>query len=190
MWAIDHVFPTRIVFEPDLYLDLEQRIRFWTLFCVSPTCIDAVVHVNPRWDKLREVLVVSPWLRGDPQFWFTIRDVIIYFMQWRDFSETRWGDVGHSGRLWIRSVYVGVEALVDFALASTEIHNKHLLGGYRGLDYECRKYLAIVCFGTFPAESFIVSMLEDDRFFKFGPLLWDDIQSETDYVLALPQVCF
>ena len=97
-------------------------------------------------DKVREVLVVSPWLRGDPQFWFTIQDVIIYFMQWRDFSETRWGDVGHSGRLWIRSVYVGVEALVDFALASTEIHNKHLLGGYRGLDYECRNLLAIVCF--------------------------------------------
>ena len=24
MWAIDHVFPNRIVFEPDLYLDLEQ----------------------------------------------------------------------------------------------------------------------------------------------------------------------
>ena len=89
IWAIDHAFPSRIVFEPDLFLNLEDRKAFWTLFCASPNCLDAVMHVNPRWDNVRKVLVVSAWLKGDPILFLKIRDVLVYLMQWRNFSETR-----------------------------------------------------------------------------------------------------
>ena len=66
------------------------------------------------------------------------------------------------------------------------MHNKHYLGGYSRLCLDCRRYLAVVIFATVPVESFIVGMLEDDRFFKFAGILRDKVQEQIAYVETMP----
>ena len=147
------------------YLNSTEKM-FWAMLCVDEKYLATVLWVNPRWDRIRNVLQVSRALEALVDWFGLIRVVVIYFMRWIHFSETRWGVVGGSGRRWASSELVGIGYLAKYVVDSdaTAFHNKHFVGGYLRSDFAARKYLAISMILVFPCEAFVLMMFKDDRF--------------------------
>ena len=102
--------------EPDNLADLEW---LWIFLDVAPTDLPLFLKVNPLWDgqKLR----VNATLLNDPDCINALTTVIHYCLKWCDFSDTRWTKVGLCGRLYVRSVLIGVDGLVDLAMKSDAV---------------------------------------------------------------------
>ena len=97
--------------EPDSLADLEY---LWTFLDVAPTDLALFLKVNPLWDGRN--LRVNAALLDDAGCVEPLTTVIHYCLKWCDFSDTRWTKVGLCGRLYLRSVLIGVDGLVDLAM--------------------------------------------------------------------------
>ena len=92
---------------------------------------------------------------------------ISYLLHWSAFSETRWANVGRSGRLFARSLAGGLEPLWDICMEDDNISHWHL-GGFKKATSDVRQYLFVAAFSALPAESVLLEVLQDDRFFGSG----------------------
>ena len=113
--------------------------HLWTLLDVDPTHIELFLRVNPSWDG--SILHVSSSLLGTDDHIRAITTVVRYCMRWSDFSETRWTKVGEVGRLYLRSLLVGVDGLVKMAEANDAISKWHLNGYSKRSSPSVRLYL-------------------------------------------------
>ena len=174
----------RVVFDrhpPDNIEDLEH---FWTCLDVEPKILDLVVRVNPFWDGQR--LRVSASLADEPDAINMVTTVVRYCMHWVDFSDTRWCKVGQCGRLYLRSLMVGIDHLVQLAVANDAVSKWHLNGYMKFGSVSAKTYLAVAACAGRPSESFLLELLEDDRFLIHHARYWQVLADEHLYLLSLP----
>ena len=104
-----------VVFDRADPLDSEELAQLWTALDVEPKVIDLFIKVNPKWDG--QSLKVSEALLHDPDPIGAITSVVHYCLRCCDFSDTRWCKVGLCARYYMRALLVGVDRIVDMALA-------------------------------------------------------------------------
>ena len=118
---------TSVSFDRDDPHDIADLEQFWSFLDVEPSMMGLVVNVNPLWDGRR--LRVSKALASIPDGVQRVTTVIHYMMRWVDFSETRWCKVGESGRLYLRSLLIGIDEMVRITVGNDAVSKWHL-GGY------------------------------------------------------------
>ena len=164
--------------------DLPELEQFWSFLDVEPSMLGLVVNVNPLWDGRR--LRVSSALADAPDGVQRVTTVIHYMMRWVDFSETRWCKVGQSGRLYLRSLLIGIDQIVRITVRNDAISKWHLGGYQRRSTTEVRTYLCVAACAGRPSESLLLQLMEDDRFLLHHESLWQFVTDEFQYLLALP----
>ena len=171
--------------DPDSVADVEH---FWSFLDVEPQVLGLMVKVNPFWDGQR--LRVSAALAGEEGSINSVKTVIQYSLKWCDFSDTRWTKVGLCGRLYMRSLLVGVDAIVNITCKNCGVSKWHL-GGYnkRSLG-PVRTYLCVAGCAGRPSESLLFDIMEDDRFLIHHEHCWQTVQDELQYLLATPPLFY
>jgi hypothetical protein len=160
---------------------------YFELMGVPPQLIDALITIQPRWDMELQLLYVSIDLKRDPDYKVKVRDAILFFMTWRNWSETRWAAVGNSGRLFMLSIGVGLEHIVQLILAGKDSSNdKYHMGGFRRCTPAIKRLFAICCFATYPVERFSLALLKDDRFLRNARTLRDGMVQKARFITAIP----
>jgi hypothetical protein len=175
------------VFYEDAAASIQERGLFWTALGVPAPLLEFVLSVDPRWDPDRELLLVRMCLQDTANAVDTVEGVVSYFLQWRNWSDTRWAGVGVAARHFIGSLCVGVESLVALVDREGVNNEKFYLGASRRrMSTSVKKYVAIAALACYPLEGFTLSLLEDDRFLLQAAELHDDIKVEAEYVGNLP----
>ena len=148
----------------------EQRRNFWLLLGVDHKILPEVLAVDPRWDSSQGRLLLNPDLQLKPGWRDSAESVIMYFLRWRGFSETRWAGVGPCCRMFIASMYVGLDKLVKLVYDRPGL-STYYLGGFGKLGHQGRLYMTIAAVACKPVESVNLEVMQDDRFLKRGCLI-------------------
>lgn len=78
-----------------------------------------------------QCLMVAGSLQGQADAHNKIRSVILYCLQWQNWSDTRWMKFNKSAQLYLRSKAVGIDYLVDMVMrAEGSTNDKHYIHGY------------------------------------------------------------
>jgi hypothetical protein len=179
-------FLTKHMHYSDHHNDFAERGLFWTALGVPASMLDTVLEVDPRWDFELKILRVNGALEADPQGLKKVVGIMLFCLQWRNWSETRWAGVGVAARRLILSLSVGLETLVKMVMQSGGSSNdKYHLGGFKRCSPKVKLYVAIASLALYPVEGFSISLLEDDRFLLRAPTLWEDILEELQYVSSM-----
>ena len=131
--ALDDVIRLRVVFQDD-DVPIAERISYWQILGVmEQRFLDAVVDVSPRFDFERKIMCVRASLADDDDQEDKIRGCVHYFLQWTNWSDTRWLGMSRSGRSWMRSRSVGLDELVGLTGIdeNEDCNDDYWLGGYK-----------------------------------------------------------
>ena len=153
---------------------------------VAPDILERVLEVHPRWDPKEEKLRVKRSLlfaEHGPQ---KIADVIETMLSFRNFSDTRWGQVGPCARQFMLGLSIGLPHLVSlvdrFGCNNDRVH---LTAARSHMTAEVRLYLALACVSAYPAETFLGRMMHDDRLLLHAGRCWSDMMEEVAFVEGL-----
>ena len=135
---------------------------FWQALDVEPHMCEIFAQLDPVWDGVN--FCVSQEYETKAGGIDDILGCISYLLHWSAFSETRWANVGRSGRLFARSLAGGLEPLWDICMEDDNISHWHL-GGFKKATSDVRQYLFVAAFSALPAEAVLLEVLQDDRFF-------------------------
>jgi len=166
-------------------LPWETRKQFFTAMGVASDMLENFERVNPWWDTVSKTLFVNPDLKNDPDGQKRVEQLLLYAATWSDFSETRFGAIGSCGRAWVLSQALGLDSLANLTLQDPAVIKFFLRGYGTHCTEKVRRWLAIASLAFYPAESMMMSLLEDDRFYKRANELWADISVEHEYVNQL-----
>ena len=167
----------------------EVRSKYWMSLGVDPEMLNVFQEVNPRWDAATKTLHVMPGLTATEEGKAKILQILQYCDSWQNFSDTRFGGVGPASRRWLISQSVGLDGLVDLVFEDARITTYHL-NGYKRCKESVRRWMSIGSLACWPPESFIASLLEDDRFYRRAGELWEDIKTEVECVCSLDDSIF
>lgn len=131
-----------VAFDCPAPTNVEDVESLWSFLDVAPSHLDLCVRVTPMWDGRR--LRVSAALQSDVGAIQAVTPCIKSCMHWVDFSETRRTKVGQCGRLFLRSMFVGIENVAQLASHNDVLFKWHLNGFCRKSPGPVRMYLAIV----------------------------------------------
>ena len=186
--SVPEFIMTSVLFDrPDPTNESEVE-HLWALLDVDPSHLELFVQVNPVWDG--KVLHVSSSLLTSPDAIGAVTTVVRYCLKWIDFSETRWAKVGQAGRLYLRSLLVGVDGVVRLTVQNDAICKWHLAGYQKKGTPAVRLYLATAALAGRPSESNLIDLLEDDRFLLRSDHCWKTLEHELQYILTTPQFCY
>lgn len=133
---------------------------FWRSLGVGSDLVDEFAEADILWDGTY-LNVNNGWER-DRRGLERVAALVLYSLQWVSFSLTRWVKVGHSARLFFRSLACGVEGLVELCRQDTAVSMYHMNGFSRAKESE-RLNLAVAAFCSNPCETWLAEVMSADR---------------------------
>ena len=167
---------------PACVADIEH---FWASLDVKKEFLPLFVEVDPSWTGGRLHVSASVLAKSDAIA--TVTTIIHYCLKWVDFSDTRWTKVGQCGRLYLRSLAIGVDGIVKIAQQSDAICGWHLNGYGRKCTAPVRRYLAVAACAGRPSETLLLDFMRDDWFLKHCDQNWETLTDEHLLILDTPQ---
>ena len=158
--------------------------HLWSFLEVDDTALELFVLVNPYWDG--KVLHVSAALLSGDDPIGAVTTLVRYCLRFVDFSETRWTKVGEAGRLYLRSLLVGIDGLVKLTEENDAVCRWHLAGYFKRSSKPVRVYLAVAAVASRPSESMLLDLMKDDRFLKKADHCKQILSDELSYLLNAP----
>jgi hypothetical protein len=160
-------------------------ITFWEFLGVSPGWIQLFAAADPVWNGRR--LLVSKEMGQSSESLAKVKVLVLYCLRWCNWSETRWLGVRKSSKLYLRSLIVGVEAIVQLVLGDR--HESHyFLHGHSKSTEVVRHYFAVASISAWPAEAVQIQLLIDDRFLRFGAEMRSELPKTMAKICALPDL--
>ena len=71
----------------------EVRAALWTALGIPPDRLDYVMRADLRWCGTRQLLLVNKSMAADLECIPVVEELVAYLLQFRQWSDTRWG--GH-----------------------------------------------------------------------------------------------
>lgn len=88
---IDEFVYSRVFFDFEGGDSEESTREFWTTLGVSDDkVLRLLLEVKPRWDNSMQCLRVDGALQGKPDSHDKIRSIVMFCLQWQNWSDTRW----------------------------------------------------------------------------------------------------
>ena len=170
---------------------LQQKLRFhhlpqpatdasrmlWALLGVEPGWIEVVVSLSPTWSE--GWLYVNETDQPNESPVDHISHLFFHLMRWRQFTQSRWATTGPSCRALAASLLLGLDELVHPHVS--EFH----IGGFYKLSLRVLEFTITAAAASYPMESFILSLLHDDRPLRGLPVLEAELEEETHYLETL-----
>ena len=182
--VVPEFIATFVVFDlPDL-ATTDELEWFWATLDVPPKLMPLFLKVNPQWYGQRLHCTAS--LAQDLDMVNIVTTVIHFCLHWCDFSETRWTKVGLCGRMFLRSLCIGVEVLAKLAMKHDAVCKWHLAGFGKRCTPAVRNYLAVAALAGRPSEAMLLKLMKDDRFLLHHARCWEIVQAEHKHVETGP----
>ena len=161
--------------------DRPEDVRaFWRLLEVSLDVIDLFIELDPWWTGVN--LEINVDCEADPSIFQKISQVAMYGYRWLRWSKSRWCRSGRASRFFVRSLALGVDAVMQEVRMDTNYSN-YLLGSWTRCRMEIKRMLCILSQAAKPAESLLLAVLKDDRFLRYADeyhrLLLDTLEQVT-----------
>ena len=147
---VDEFLHHRVFYDHDGF-DVESARVFWSILGITDDRImGLLLLVNPRWDERMECLKVSGSLQGDPEGYGKIRSVVMFCLQWQNWSDTRWTKFQTCAKLFLRSKAVGIDFLANMVATTDGSGNdKHYIHGFhRYTSVVVQKFFLIASVAT------------------------------------------
>lgn len=130
---LDEFVHTRVIYGHDDPGSPEFVRLFWeTLGITDEKILALFMEVKPRWDSSLQCLRVARDLQLDNDAHGKIVSVVIFCLQWQNWSDTRWMKFCKSSQLYLRSKAVGIDYLVDMVCRTEgSTNDKHYIHGYK-----------------------------------------------------------
>lgn len=165
--------------------NMEDIQAFWRSLAVEPAMVDRIAFTDPVWRGGR--LVLNSALGQSPMGIKEVVFVTTYVLRWVKFSRTRWAGVGKPARYYVRSLAFGLEGLIGACARDKDVSFQDLGGYGPRATHDVKLYMVVTCLATYPCESVLLDILEDDRVFRNGEALRGTLKEEVDYVMGIPE---
>ena len=182
---IDHLYPfllQHIEFRSSPHSQDEAR-QYWAALGIEAPMLDRFAVVHPLFSSGR--LWIAQHLREDTDMLAEVSFLLLFLCRWSRYTESRFASLGHSTRALLASQSAGLDQLVSLTRADPKVSHFHL-HGYGGLTVQTRKLAAITALASWPAETFLHSMFQDDRLGRQFKSAWETLIEEVDWLAALP----
>lgn len=152
---------------------------------IPQSLLELFAAVDPQWDKANRKLIVRPELEVDDECWEKVSMVILVCERWAQWSETRCARFGRSGRLFLRSLCVGVDGAIQVCYDDPECSN-YYLSGFKRADAQVRLVVAVGAFAIMLIENFILQVLADDRLLRRSEELHEAVLRDMQDIIEMP----
>ena len=166
----------------DELLDPMELTTLWGALGLEPKWADLLVELGLLWRGDR--LLVHERHRGKDNIWTEIVNCLRHGLRFTQFSDSRWCTLGRACRQVLHAQLLGLNSLVKAALAHAS--TDYLLGGFKQLSPRVQQFLSTAAFASFPAESLLANLLEDDRVCVHYDEYRRGLSHEINTLIALP----
>ena len=182
-----HGFLTKhLCFVPPLPAeDLECWRMVWLALGVSPVWTDVLLELELHWSVQDSLLYVSSAHKHEPDTLDQISTAMLALCRFITFTESRWLSVGASSRALIAASLVGMLGVAELCRQDPAVSD-YYLSGSQGLNFEVLRFALISALSTYPTDTVIVMLMEDDRLLLRADELWSNMQDELLYLRQLP----
>ena len=150
--------------EEELLSDAEER-RLWQLLGVEGNWLDLCVQLKPRFrDGKLHVSCPGPW--SLEYLVTTMAGLLITLFRFVKFTHSRWLTVGLTCRYLLRSLLVGLEAIVEAVIQDPRIKSKGYIRGARRLRGNRRDFVVQAALASSVTDAPLRMLLADDRLAK------------------------
>ena len=174
---------TNVRFRPGPH-DLDTARALWSALGVESDALHLLTEVHPVWDGA--YLWVGAALEQNSNFLALVSHAILYLCRWRKFTESRFTSLGTATRSLVASMVAGLAEIVRKTRAAPHVSDYHLHGFAKLTPSVCRASI-VIALSTWPAESFLYELLDDDRLARRPQELWTTVTDEISYLVDLPQ---
>ena len=94
--------------------------------------------------------------------------------------------MGQCGRLWLRSLAIGIDEIVKMTEQNDAVSKWHLNGYSRKCIAQVRRHLAAAALAGRPSESMLLELMEDNRFLLHCDKHWEVLTDEHQYIVSSP----
>lgn len=171
---------TRIAF--DSWDDMDDIQEFWVMLGLEPQWVQVLVSLQLRFHD--GCLRVAPAWQDDPKLCEVVSTCLLHVFRFKSFTESRWVSMGPVCRTLCASLALGLESLVEHVLGQPKT-SEYFLGGFRRMRPDIRKFIAVAAVSSYPSDSFLAQLLEDDRVAKNSCALEESLGEELQYVAHL-----
>lgn len=178
-------FLVQVVSFTDKTSDVEALRCFWEFLDVPKTVLDVFIMVDPYFDGTR--LHVNKNMASHPQGWRHVKMCVLLCLRWLDWSDTRWLRSGRSARYYMRSILVGLDALVSVCLADPRCSHLHLSRHASKSTFTVRRFFAVAAVASLPPEALHAKGMADDRFLRFGAEYRQEVLQQLDRIAGFPR---
>ena len=164
--------------------DLQEAATLWAAVGVDASMLEVVAEVHPIWSGT--TLLVAANLQHQTDFLEKVSRVLLYLWRWRRFTESRFASLGAASRALVASLLAGLQPLVAITRQDPHCSDYHL-HGFQRLAGDALQCAVVLALSAWVSESFIHSVMDDDRVARHGEAYWACCVEELDYLLKLPQ---
>lgn len=158
--------------------------EFWTCLGVDKQWLPVFVRLNPRWDVNTHRLYVRSSEQKRDNLIGSLSKAILYIWKFRQFSDSRWGQMESCSRVMLASWCLGLDNFVAF-VRKTAPNCEYYIHHYDRLSPELRLFCTVAGIAGFVIQAGISFLEEDDRIaFKLGSFQ-SAIQEELFYLDSL-----
>ena len=162
--------------------DEDEARCLWAALGVDASMLPTFAEVHPVWEGDR--LMIGSSLVENHNATALVSDVILYLFRWRKFTESRFTSLGVACRSLLASLVAGLPALVQLTRDDPHATDFHLQG-FGKLDQQTRHACVVIALCTWPAESLMYELLDDDRLGRRSKELWEQCVEETKYLMGI-----
>lgn len=163
--------------------DTEEAI-WWRALGIPCTWVEDFVEVGAVWSSGQ--LRVRDSLRNDPEAFAKISRIWMWAMRWRKLCITRWVTVGLASRALLRTLALGLPALMQQTSDDPLVSQYHA-HGFSRCGPEEQQFTAIAAMASYPIESWLAEVVLDDRIGRRAEELGETLLEEVQFVEDLPR---
>jgi len=140
--------------------DRDRVFEFWSVLGLDPVLCEELASMNFKFRDGRLHCNASMLEFADGIE--IVHAAIMGVLAWEEFNDSRWLSMGPSARVAVAAILLGLDKVVELAIAAPGCDKFHL-GGWHKFDQHCRMYAAVMCIVCWPVESTHSEIVKDDR---------------------------
>ena len=183
---------TSVSCEPDALLPApEQLASFWKALGLEDDKVQKFAHeLRLFYDPASKVLKVSAsWAGQGENVMETLTSVVLFFLECKSFSESRWASVQGNAQMMVCLVALGVRSLIEFVRDQPNMLKEHI-HGFEKLDGKQISFLVHAMFAGRVVDRALLMLMKDNRLALIADRVKEALQEEIDKVESTELVVF
>ena len=181
-----------VAFVPDVDLPPpEQLASFWTALGLDAEMVQRLAHdLRLFYDPNAKVLKASAtWAAGGENVMEVLTSLIIFFLECKTFSESRWASVQGNAQMMVSLIALGVRSLLKFVKEQPNMLKEHMTG-FEKLNGGQARFLIHCMFAGRVVDRALLMLMKDNRLALIADKIKEALQEEIDKVESIELMVF